>query len=241
MIRFAQQLPVGQLLAHRAAHQQHAAERQQRGQRQRDRDEQLLGLARRASERRGEVSLQAREAAVEGVEVGEQRRERLRRIAALDVRVDAHAELLELLDQPIALDPGGHRLFHELDVAEVAVEPDEAGDVVGRVLAGQEAGMHDRQIGTRLVELEAGLAVAERHRERLGEAAVVGGRPLSSVRAQVRHRVGARLGPQAFPAHVGPHRRQHAEAPDAQRRAASGWPAPAVRSRRGRSSGRIAR
>ena len=133
-------------------------------------------------------------------------------IAADDALVRLLGERAHLLDDEIAFGPGDDRLGHEGNAMEPAEQPDQAADVVGMVAALQEAAPRQRQVGLGLLQLLAGDAIAERHRQRAEEAQVVVLAVVQRVVEEVDLRVLLPLRVEALAGDVGAHGGQQVDA-----------------------------
>ena len=126
-------------------------------------------------------------------------------------------ELVELGNIQVGFGPNRDRVGHERHAAKIAEQPDHRVDVVRVVAALREAAACDAQVGIRPLEFGARLPIAQRYRDRVDKALVVGGALRLGVRREVIDSVFLPLGPQAFAAHVGTHCRQDVGATDAER------------------------
>ncbi|MNO88718.1 hypothetical protein D3C76_801800 [compost metagenome] len=127
-------------------------------------------------------------------------------------------DLVELAEKGIAHRPQLNGFFQVADLAEVQVQPDEAGNVVRVVAALKNASSCSLQVRDRQIQGRAQFMPALRYGKGFlilledGLVAAIG------VQVEVVDRVFLSLGPEALPRHITTHRRQGIQADPPQQR-----------------------
>ncbi|MNM99333.1 hypothetical protein D3C81_1118880 [compost metagenome] len=123
---------------------------------------------------------------------------------------------IQLVEEIITDIPVGDRRLHVADLAEIAVEPDDAVDVVGVIAALQYGLARDVKVWIRQVEHLTHLPITMRHSDDLAIALVGALIASIGIQVQVIDGVFLGLGPQAFAGDIGTHSRQRIKAEAAQ-------------------------
>ncbi len=193
-------------------------EREARRAGQRRSQKRDFGVARGFAEREGKGILERGEPGVDLADSREDGRVGHRVGPEAHFRVQRLRRPHELRDVAIALGPDPDRLGDVAYVAEPAEEPDHVRNVVRMIAAFEESLTGDFQVGARLLELLARLAIAQRDCDRLLVASIVAFGTGFRVAIEMVDRLLLRLRPQPFAGDVRPHGRQGVDARRAQQR-----------------------